>query len=94
MEPTGKSSVSSVRKSTRKTDAASATGKPNEKSIASSAAVKTVVSSASPMNPNSADDLSSATLEKPNGKSIASSAAVENPKEKTAVSVASGPVYL
>ncbi|KAL0737583.1 hypothetical protein Bca4012_013793 [Brassica carinata] len=87
MEPTGKSSVSSVRKSTRKTDAASATGKPNEKSIASSAAVKTVVSSASPMNPNSADDLSSATLEKPNGKSIASSAAVENPKEKTATNI-------
>ncbi|KAF3544613.1 hypothetical protein DY000_02008942 [Brassica cretica] len=60
MEPTGDSPDSSDRKTGKKIIASSATVKPNGKSIASSAIVKTVVSSTIPVKPNVATALSSA----------------------------------
>ena len=60
MEPTGNSADSSDRKTGKKIVASSATVKPNGKSIASSAIVKTDVSSTVPVKPNVATALSSA----------------------------------
>ncbi|CAF2312887.1 unnamed protein product [Brassica napus] len=59
MEPTGNSADSSDRKTGKKIIASSATVKPNGKSIASSAIVKTDVSSTVPVKPNVATALSS-----------------------------------
>ncbi|CAN6985687.1 unnamed protein product [Brassica oleracea var. botrytis] len=63
MEPTGDSPDSSDRKTGKKIIASSATMKPNGKSIASFAIVKTAVSSTIPVKPNVATTLSSAHAE-------------------------------
>ncbi|WZZ30961.1 hypothetical protein YC2023_014362 [Brassica napus] len=60
MEPTGDTPDSNDRKTGKKIVASSATVKPNGKSIASSAIVKTAVSSTIPVKPNVATALSSA----------------------------------
>ncbi|CAF1709790.1 unnamed protein product [Brassica napus] len=60
MEPTGDSPDSSDRKTGKKIIASSSTVKPNGKSIASFAIVKTAVSSTIPVRPNVATTLSSA----------------------------------
>ncbi|CAN6920773.1 unnamed protein product, partial [Brassica oleracea] len=68
MEHTGKSSISTDRKTREKTVDSSVSGKPNGKSIDASVTVmkpneKAVVSSADPMNPDAATALSSARVD-------------------------------